>query len=92
MRVDSRVTLSIAATLVALGGCGGASAAGDACPALSADLVRDLASRTSTVVQGAVEDRASLADGTTSTEGLVIRVDRTLAGAAARLAWLTPSK
>jgi hypothetical protein len=83
MRADSRVTLSIAAVLVALGGCGSESAAGDACPALSAELVRDLSSRTSTVVQGAVEHRASLTDGTTSTEGLLIRVDRTLAGAAA---------
>ena len=46
-------------------------------------MVRDLASRTSTVVQGAVEDRTPLTDGTTSTEGLLVRVDRTLAGAAA---------
>jgi hypothetical protein len=83
MRAISHVTLSIATALVTLGGCGSGTATGDTCPALSAQLVRDLASRTSTVVQGAVEHRASLTDGTTSTEGLLVRVDRTLAGVAA---------
>jgi len=86
MRTVPWILPAVAVTCSALVACGTAETpreTGDQCPTPTAAAVRENASRAAAVLRVTVLDRPLLTDGVTTSQGLLVRVDDTLAGAAA---------